>query len=906
MSIPYSFNQTQINSSFPFYISIDKNLNVNALGKSLNKICNFQNPKNLDQFFSFLSPLTFINSWNDLIVLQGQTVVIEFFADKNLILQGQFQRIEDTDEILFLGSPSGSSSVKEVAESNFLITDFSKDKTPSDIVKDLQIVENQNKELKALVTRLEKEKKEIAALNKEYYDISLFSKQSLDPNIRINLEGDLMQNNPAASHLTSVKYKDKTYPIKQFLKLIASGIDGKKERWNFEASSNEINYSFVCIAVANEGYINIYARDITKQKLHQQELEKLSLIVEETMNAVIVTDANGKIEWVNKAYEEISGYNFIDVKGKKPGAFTQGKDTNPETVAYMRQQVKNSKPFTCEVYNYKKTGEGYWLRIKGQPIFDNTGKLTNFFAIEEDITKQKAYQEELEKLSLIVQETMNAVIITDSKGKIDWVNKAFEEISGYSFKEVEGKKPGSFLQGEETNLDTIAYMRDQIKNSEPFTCEVYNYKKTGEGYWLRIKGQPVFDKSGNLTNFFAIEEDITKMKAGQKQIKESEKKYRDLIDNSLAIITTHNLDGKILTSNPMAAKTYGYSESEYVDHYISDFLSKDEKRLFKENYLDVVRQNKITSGTLRMVSKEGKIIYTLYNNYLMEEQGKEPYVISSAVDITKRILMEKELIRSKKVTEELARSKHNFLANMSHEIRTPMNAIIGMSRQMQKSTLNKEQRNYLNIISTASENLLVIINDILDLSKLEANKLSFEKIAFNPKETIENSLKVLQYKAEEKGIYLTNSYCDAKLSKVLIGDPHRINQILLNIISNAIKFTEVGGIDIVCDVLKESNASQDLEIKITDTGIGMSPSFLEKLFEKFTQEYETQTKNFGGTGLGMAITKSLVDGMKGEIFVESKINKGTCISIKFTLKKGKEVDLKKKNLSAVNSKNLKT
>nr|WP_262712586.1 response regulator [Polaribacter sp. IC063] len=163
----------------------------------------------------------------------------------------------------------------------------------------------------------------------------------------------------------------------------------------------------------------------------------------------------------------------------------------------------------------------------------------------------------------------------------------------------------------------------------------------------------------------------------------------------------------------------------------------------------------------------------------------------------------------------------------------------------------------------------------------------------------------MQYKAEEKGIQLTNSYCDRQLSSVLIGDPHRINQILLNVISNAIKFTEVGSVDICCNVLTENNLSQVLELKITDTGIGMDSLFLKKLFEKFTQEYESKGRNFGGTGLGMAITKSLVDNMEGDISVESKINEGTTISISFTLKKGQEIDLKKKDNTVVTATNLK-
>jgi PAS domain S-box-containing protein len=904
MKDPYTFNEVLMNKLFPYYLSVNKDLKVVALGKSLLKLSDFKKTQDIRHFLSVLSPSIDIHSFEDLIALQNQTILLELLSDQKVRLKGHLEYMEDAEEILFLGSICFDSITHDSSGNSEVLCSTKNDAT-AEIITQLQISETKNIILQKKLTALKKKKKKVKAKNKEYYDISLFSRQSLDPNLRINFQGELMLKNPAASYLNFIDYEEKTYDIKAFFKIIVAEIDGQKERWNFEASANGKIYSFVCIAAPKEGYINIYARDITKQKKHQLESEKLSIIVQETMNAVIITNAKGNVEWVNKAYEEISGYTFHEVVGKKPGAFSQGEETNSETVAYMRQQIKDLKPFTCEIYNYKKTGEGYWLRIKGQPIFDQNGKMSNYFATEEDITKQKTYQQELEKLSLIVQETMNAVVITDAHANIEWVNNTFEEISGYKLDEVKGRKPGSFLQGKDTDLETIAYMRQQIRAAQPFVCEVYNYKKNGLGYWLRIKGQPIFDKSGKLTNFFAIEEDITNVKFSQNKIQESEKKYRDLIDNSPAIITTHNLEGKILSSNPMAAKIYGYPESEYVNHYISDFLSKEDKLLFKKNYLDTLKSNKITSGTLRMVSKEGKIIYTLYNNYVMEEHGKEPYVISSSVDITKRILMEKELIRSKEITEELARSKHNFLANMSHEIRTPMNAIIGMSRQLQKSRLNEEQHNYLNIISTASENLLVIINDILDLSKLEANKLSFEKRVFKLKDVIENALRVMQYKAEEKGIQLTNTYHDTQLSTALIGDPHRINQILLNIISNAIKFTDVGGVDISCSVLQDHDTYQDLEIKVTDTGIGMDASFLTKLFEKFTQEYENKARNYGGTGLGMAITKSLVDNMEGDILVESEIGVGTTISITFALEKGKELDLKKKNTAVMTSTNLK-
>ena len=398
--------------------------------------------------------------------------------------------------------------------------------------------------------------------------------------------------------------------------------------------------------------------------------------------------------------------------------------------------------------------------------------------------------------------------------------------------------------------------------------------------------------------------DITNIKNIQQQIEESEKKYREIIDNSLAIITTHDLEGKFIDSNPMIGKVFGYTDAEFIGHPLTDFMLEEDKPLFNENYLNKIKISKEATGIFRVVHKNGHIVYTLYNNYLKEEPGKAPYVIAFAVDITKRILAEKELKKEKKISEELAMAKHNFLANMSHEIRTPMNAIMGMSRQLLKSNLNDEQRSYLGNITNASENLLVIINDVLDLAKLEAGKLSFEKIPFEPKQILENFMKVILHKAEEKGLLLTNSYWDMRLSPILIGDPFRINQIMLNLVSNAIKFTTVGSVDICLNVLKDDDTSQEIELIVKDTGIGMEQSFLKDLFKKFSQEYESTSRKFGGTGLGMGITKNLIDNMGGEILVESEKGKGTTIYLKFTLEKGTELDVSKASNSIKTINNL--
>jgi PAS domain S-box-containing protein len=911
MSNHFSFSEAQFNRLFPFYILINKDLKVVAFGKSIGKLCDLQKDQNFNQSFSISKPQTVVTSFDDLVALQNQLVVIKLSSDKKLMLKGQLEYKEETAEILFLGSP-WFSSMEEIRDNKLVIEDFEKNNPLLDLLHLIANSETTNKDLKNLVSIANEQKHGLNKENKDFYDMALFSKQNPDPNIRINYDGDVLQNNPAASNLNFIEYEGNTYHNDLFFKIILSGIDKKIKRWNFEASSNNIDYSFDCVAMPEEGYINIYGRNITKKKLIQQELEKLSLIVQETVNAVIITNSHGKIEWVNKAFEQMTGYDLSEVKGKIPGTFLQGKETNMETVAYMRQQIMNSKPFTCEVFNYRKTGEGYWLRINGQPIFDKKGNVTNFFAIEEDITEKINADKKLEELrdfyEKILDNIPSDIAVFDTEHHYLYVNpmgikdaKLRKWIVGKKDEDYikERNKPISLVEGRRNLFNSI------MKSKELKTWEEELKQPDGTSKYILRNMYPVINNNNEVDLVIGYGVDITNIKNIQQQIEESEKKYREIIDNSLAIITTHDLQGKFIDSNPMIGKVFGYSDAEFIGHSLTDFMLEEDKPLFNEKYLNKIKISKEATGIFRVVHKKGHIIYTLYNNYLKEEPGKAPYVIGFAVDITKRILAEKELKKEKKVSEELAMAKHNFLANMSHEIRTPMNAIMGMSRQLLKSNLNDEQRSYLDNITNASENLLVIINDVLDLAKLEAGKLSFEKIPFESKLLLENFMKVMLHKAEEKGLLLTNSYCDMRLSPILIGDPFRINQIMLNLVSNAIKFTTVGSVDICLNVLKDNDTSQEIELIVKDTGIGMEQSFLKDLFKKFSQEYESTSRKFGGTGLGMGITKNLIDNMGGEILVESEKGKGTTIFLRFTLEKGTELDVPKASNSIKTINNLK-
>jgi signal transduction histidine kinase/CheY-like chemotaxis protein len=263
-----------------------------------------------------------------------------------------------------------------------------------------------------------------------------------------------------------------------------------------------------------------------------------------------------------------------------------------------------------------------------------------------------------------------------------------------------------------------------------------------------------------------------------------------------------------------------------------------------------------------------------------------------------------ELTSAKIKAEQSSIAKQQFLANMSHEIRTPLNGIDGMAKLLEKTSLTKEQQEYNLAIRTSSDNLLVIINDILDFSKIEAGKLTIEKIGFNLKEIINRIINTMSYKTEEKGINL-ESEIDINISEILIGDPTRINQIIINLLNNAIKFTSKGCVKLKCKLVGKSPITNTIKFEVIDTGIGVDPKNISKIFENFSQEDESTTRKFGGTGLGLTISKQLIELFNGELKVKSKKGKGTTFYFTVEFPLGSSKDWLKEEITVTNWESLK-
>lgn len=486
----------------------------------------------------------------------------------------------------------------------------------------------------------------------------------------------------------------------------------------------------------------------------------------------------------------------------------------------------------------------------------------------------------------IIESASDIIFRINVQGYFTYVNPTAVKKIGYSKEELL-QMNFTALVTEEHRSRVQQFYYQQAKNQQSESYLEFPVKtKAGTIMWL---GQSViynFNSEGKIDQISAVSRDITEQQEVLDAIQKSESKYRNIISNMNLGLLEVDMEDQIQQANQSFCEMSGYTLEELTGHKASDLFLRGQHMDTMSRINDYRQEGISDAYEIIVKTKNGDARWWLISGGpLYDDKGKQIGTIGIHLDITEQKKLEYQLKDAKTKAEFSAKAKEIFLANMSHEIRTPMNGILGMARHLEKTELTQKQSFYLETITSAADHLLTILNDILDLSKIEAGKLEIEHVPFDLYELILKSKNILSPKAEEKGIQFHIDLDDG-VNQELIGDPTRINQVIFNLMGNAIKFTDEGYVKISCELVKDFDLTQQIRFTISDTGIGMDASYLNKIFNKFSQEDKSVARKYGGTGLGMSISQQLIDLMDGTLDVASEKGKGTSISFEINLQKG--------------------
>lgn len=597
---------------------------------------------------------------------------------------------------------------------------------------------------------------------------------------------------------------------------------------------------------------------------------------------VSITDGEGQIVYANDRLCEISGYPREILIGSTH-RLLRSEIHSPDFFKSMWDVILSGQVWHGEICDKARNGQLYWLQTTIVPRKRQAGQPSQFISISTDITARKRMEAEIKSAEARLLRITNAVPgvvyqceVKDSVTRYTFVSDRVQEIRGFSAQALMADGAISAQQIDEQDRERC--MRGVIEAGRNRTSWIDDYRinmPDGSLRWLRGSIRPEEELAPDgATIFTGIWQDVT-------AIKEASSRLRDVTENiPVAVFQSHlSTDGHISFPfcSPALEKICGVRPDE-IKTDASEALNRVD-RADAQALTDVIAQSATTGEPWSLdfrirhrVSKEIVWVHgeaqprpatdggTLWNGYL--------------VDISDVKRVSEELLRAKEGAEAANRAKSEFLANMSHEIRTPMNGVIGMTDLALDTPLNDEQHEYLSIIKSSSEALLKVINDILDFSKIEAGKLEIERIAFHLGRTIGQTLKAQAVRAHAKGLELI---CDIApdVPMAVMGDPGRLRQILMNLVGNAVKFTERGEVVVRVSLENTTRGCNRVRFSVSDTGIGIPTAKLGSIFDAFSQEDSSITRRYGGTGLGLSISARLVEALGGRIDVASELGKGS-------------------------------
>jgi len=523
------------------------------------------------------------------------------------------------------------------------------------------------------------------------------------------------------------------------------------------------------------------------------------------------------------------------------------------------------------------------LERKSLELYRANQELQALNASLEDTVAQKTQQlQESEfRFRSLVESASDIIYRANSVGICTYVNPVATKVLGFQVGELLGKHFSELVRPDKA-VEVASFYRDQIKSGK--SQSYYEFPvigKSGREVWVGQNLQYIFGENGKLKEVMAIVRDITAVKESEDRLRRSEEKYRGIIENmELGLLEVGN-NGLILKAYSWFCDMVGYREDELVGQDpLKIFLHPNDHQLMEEQTANRSRGQAGVYET-RLKRKDGVYLWVLISGApIYDELGEVQGTIGIHLDITQRKELEQKLHDARITAEEAQRSEKQFLAQMSHEIRTPLNSIIGMTYLLYDTYPDKEQLEYMDAVKNAANMLQGLISDVLDIAKIESGEFELKRQEFNLSESLNSIITTFSYRAEEKGISLGLTD-NSNLKNTVVGDTVVLNQILVNLIGNAIKFTESGQIHLTVNQVFQKEEGLQLVFELTDTGLGMSNSQKSLIFKRFKQATSDIHVKYGGSGLGLFITRKLVEMCGGEIEVESSTGVGS--TFRFTL-----------------------
>src|SRR5580704_1357563 len=466
------------------------------------------------------------------------------------------------------------------------------------------------------------------------------------------------------------------------------------------------------------------------------------------------------------------------------------------------------------------------------------------------------------QLRAILEVAWDAFVEVDSESSItDWNSQA-QTLFGYSFAEIQGRSfqllvPVDLLRtGEDSRLNQRLQATASHRDGREFPVEfIASRVSCGESYRLAV-----------------LIRDLTALRQTENALRESEERSRTILDSMGDGYSEVDLRGTFLVVNDAYCRMFNRSRDEVLGASYKHFFNDEHSGRIRELYHNVYK----TGQPVKAFEYEPLPGLFVEQSVTLKKnpQGDPVGFVSVVRDCTARKRYEQELARAKDIAEAASRAKSEFVANMSHEIRTPMNGILGMTELALSTSLTEEQREFLSMVKSSADALLVIINDILDYSKIEAGKIILDNVTFDLSEVVGDAMKSVATIAHKQGLEMA-FHLDPGVPAYLIGDPVRLGQVLLNLVGNAIKFTERGEVIVNVGADQRDESSVKLHFRVRDTGIGIPLQKQSKLFEAFEQADSSTTRRYGGTGLGLAISKRITELLGGKIWIESSPGQGS-------------------------------